>query len=574
MKKTYFEQFNAQAVQLFEEVRNTLRKSGDSSLISKSQMIPTSLYSKDKRINVVFAGQYSAGKSTLLKILTGKDLAIGGGITTATCQSFNWQGINVTDTPGIHTQNRPDHDKITYEQLAKADLIVFVVTAEGFSDHLANHFRKLINEKGKGHEMMLVVNKMDRTAKGNTTEQQDVLINKDILPVINPYSVEDMYTSFICTDWYNQAFTPKYAKFQDKLLAKSGLPVFIDNLNRFIADRGLLGSSTTSLYEVEKMLADIVSNMKTGDAIVDGTIHMLNEKRRIFEESKVRIKDKVGNAVQKKSHQVQLWGSEIANKLTSSQKQNETNQMLKEKQDAVDETTTKLTAEIEGILKVEAGTLQKKFKELSESEFARDLKLTMDERVKSVHISEDTRRNMEKTSNYLKDFGTKIATMSVGKNPGNGFMSIFKTSTYSGSQLHETVLKVGHLFGHKFQPWQAVRWTKNIANGSRVLGVVGSVLSVGLQIYNDKQEDKIENQLAEGRNEIRSCFRDASNVIEMEYDKATDTWIEKNITPHVQQIDKDIAEIYSNIKSTNDLYIKLNNLLQRTRAMISDIQNA
>lgn len=574
MKKTYFEQFNAQAVQLFEEVRNTLRKSGDSSLISKSQMIPTSLYSKDKRINVVFAGQYSAGKSTLLKILTGEDLAIGGGITTATCQSFNWQGINVTDTPGIHTQNRPDHDKITYEQLAKADLIVFVVTAEGFSDHLANHFRKLINEKGKGHEMMLVVNKMDRTAKGNTTEQQDVLINKDILPVINPYSVEDMYTSFICTDWYNQAFTPKYAKFQDKLLAKSGLPVFIDNLNRFIADRGLLGSSTTSLYEVEKMLADIVSNMKTGDAIVDGTIHMLNEKRRIFEESKVRIKDKVGNAVQKKSHQVQLWGSEIANKLTSSQKQNETNQMLKEKQDAVDETTTKLTAEIEGILKVEAGTLQKKFKELSESEFARDLKLTMDERVKSVHISEDTRRNMEKTSNYLKDFGTKIATMSVGKNPGNGFMSIFKTSTYSGSQLHETVLKVGHLFGHKFQPWQAVRWTKNIANGSRVLGVVGSVLSVGLQIYNDKQEDKIENQLAEGRNEIRSCFRDASNVIEMEYDKATDTWIEKNITPHVQQIDKDIAEIYSNIKSTNDLYIKLNNLLQRTRAMISDIQNA
>ena len=574
MKKTYFEQFNAQAVQLFEEVRNTLRKSGDSSLISKSQMIPTSLYSKDKRINVVFAGQYSAGKSTLLKILTGKDLAIGGGITTATCQSFNWQGINVTDTPGIHTQNRPDHDKITYEQLAKADLIVFVVTAEGFSDHLANHFRKLINEKGKGHEMMLVVNKMDRTAKGNTTEQQDVLINKDILPVINPYSVEDMYTSFICTDWYNQAFTPKYAKFQDKLLAKSGLPVFIDNLNRFIADRGLLGSSTTSLYEVEKMLADIVSNMKTGDAIVDGTIHMLNEKRRIFEESKVRIKDKVGNAVQKRSHQVQLWGSEIANKLTSSQKQNETNQMLKEKQDAVDETTTKLTAEIEGILKVEAGTLQKKFKELSESEFARDLKLTMDERVKSVHISEDTRRNMEKTSNYVKDFGTKIATMSVGKNPGNGFMSIFKTSTYSGSQLHETVLKVGHLFGHKFQPWQAVRWTKNIANGSRVLGVVGSVLSVGLQIYNDKQEDKIENQLAEGRNEIRSCFRDASNVIEMEYDKATDTWIEKNITPHVQQIDKDIAEIYSNIKSTNDLYIKLNNLLQRTRAMISDIQNA
>jgi predicted nucleic acid-binding Zn-ribbon protein len=104
--------------------------------------------------------------------------------------------------------------------------------------------------------------------------------------------------------------------------------------------------------------------------------------------------------------------------------------------------------------------------------------------------------------------------------------------------------------------------------------VVGSVLSVGLQIYNDKQEDKMEAQLSEGRNEIRSCFRDASNVIELEYDKATDTWIEKNINPHIKQIDHDIEEINNNIDTANEHYVKLSNLLQRVRKLISNIQTA
>ena len=574
MQKTYFEKYNSEAQELFKEIKDVLHNSENPEMKSKASQIPSSLYSDNKKINVVFAGQYSAGKSSLLSILTGKKLAVGGGITTAECQSFDWQGVHVTDTPGIHTQNRPDHDEITYKEISKADLIVFVLTSEGFSSHLAEHFRKLINEKGKGHEMMLVVNKMDRTAGGNTPEQQNVLIKKDIEPVIAPYSVDDMYTTFICSNWYMQAFTPKYEKYQEKLIGKSGMQNLIDNLNRFISDKGLLGSMTTSLYETEKILTDIVSSMKTGDVIVDGTIHMLNEKRRILEESKSRIKEKVSMAVRDNSYKVQSWGNEIANKLTSTQKQDETNKMLAEKQAAVDLSTEALTAEVEKILNLEAKSLQKKVEDLSQTEFARDLQTAMENRIKSLNISDNTRRNMEKASSYMKDIGTRIASMSVGRNAGNGFYSIFKTSTYSGSKLHDAVLTIGHFFGHKFEPWQAVRWTKNIANGSRVLSVVGSVLSVGLQIYNDKQEDKMEAQLAEGRNEIRSCFRDASNVIELEYDKATDTWIEKNINPHIKQIDHDIEEINKNIDTTNEHYVKLSNLLQRVRKLISNIQTA
>ena len=66
-------------------------------------------------IKLVFAGQYSAGKSSILKMLTERtDIAIGADITTQQAHTYDWNGIEVVDTPGIHTQLRPDHDEISY----------------------------------------------------------------------------------------------------------------------------------------------------------------------------------------------------------------------------------------------------------------------------------------------------------------------------------------------------------------------------------------------------------------------------------------------------------------------------
>ena len=101
-------------------------------------------------IRLVFAGQYSAGKSSILKMLTGReDIAIDAGITTQETHSYNWDGIEIVDTPGIHTQLRPDHDQISYEAIASADMLVFVITNELFDSYIADHFRKLAIDKDK-----------------------------------------------------------------------------------------------------------------------------------------------------------------------------------------------------------------------------------------------------------------------------------------------------------------------------------------------------------------------------------------------------------------------------------------
>jgi hypothetical protein len=79
-------------------------------------------------LTVAFVGQYSAGKSTIISALTGRrDIHIDADIATDKTAPYDWNGIRVIDTPGLFT-DRHDHDEITYEAIAKADLLVFCLT--------------------------------------------------------------------------------------------------------------------------------------------------------------------------------------------------------------------------------------------------------------------------------------------------------------------------------------------------------------------------------------------------------------------------------------------------------------
>ena len=153
-------------------------------------------------IRLVFAGQYSAGKSSILRMLTGRtDIAVGAGITTQKAHTYEWNGMEVVDTPGIHTELRPDHDEISYAAIASADMLVFVVTNELFDSHLAEHFRKLAIDRDKAGEMILVVNKMERTSEGNTVGQQQV-IREDLRKVLEPYTPEQLNLCFLDAESY------------------------------------------------------------------------------------------------------------------------------------------------------------------------------------------------------------------------------------------------------------------------------------------------------------------------------------------------------------------------------------
>ena len=104
--------------------------------------------------------QRIAGKSTIVSALTGKkDISIDADVCTDTVTGYDWEGVQLLDTPGVHA-GYTDYDETTYQTIDKADLLVFVITGELFDDLMGEQFRDLAFIRDIAAEILLVVNKM------------------------------------------------------------------------------------------------------------------------------------------------------------------------------------------------------------------------------------------------------------------------------------------------------------------------------------------------------------------------------------------------------------------------------
>ena len=243
---------------LLGRVASTIETAPSDQVRSLLTRLPRNVVPEDGAVRIVFAGQYSAGKSSLLKVMTGnEDIEVGASITTQETHEYDWNGVSIVDTPGVHTELRPDHDAVTYEAISGADLLVFVVTNELFDSHLASHFRKLAIDRDKAHEMLLVVNKMRRCAGGNTPAAQEV-VREDLRRVLAPFTPEQLRLSFIDAEAALEAASEADGDVAGILARKSGFNAFLHEFNEFVRDKGLAGRYTTSLYTIEQVLQEDV----------------------------------------------------------------------------------------------------------------------------------------------------------------------------------------------------------------------------------------------------------------------------------------------------------------------------
>ena len=222
MEEFQLSKFTNEGAQLLRGVTEEFNRLG-----IDSSRLPKTFPDDSGKIKLVFVGQYSAGKSSIIKMLTGEDVAIGAAITTQDSTPYEWNGLEIVDTPGIHTELRPDHDEITYDQINHAALLIFVITNEGFSQRMGDHFRELAIEQKRAANMVLVVNKMDRT-------------HEDLKKVTEPHDPKELYLSFVDTASYFKAMEETDERRKNRRMERSGREAFIANLNHFVAEKGVL----------------------------------------------------------------------------------------------------------------------------------------------------------------------------------------------------------------------------------------------------------------------------------------------------------------------------------------------
>ena len=89
------------------------------------------LHERQKDFSIIIYGRTMAGKSTLMEILThgnGESIGKGAQRTTLDVRDYYWQGLRITDVPGVCSFGGEEDDKLAFEAARSADLILFLLT--------------------------------------------------------------------------------------------------------------------------------------------------------------------------------------------------------------------------------------------------------------------------------------------------------------------------------------------------------------------------------------------------------------------------------------------------------------
>ena len=152
---------------ILSDLRTSLVRFG----ASDDNMAPLerSIEQLDELFLLVVVGEFNAGKSAFINALAGQRV-VEEGVTPTTAQAtpVRIDDINIVDTPGTNAIIR-EHERITSDFVPRADLVLFVTSADRPFTETERQFLERIRDWGK--KIVVVINKIDILGGENEIEE-------------------------------------------------------------------------------------------------------------------------------------------------------------------------------------------------------------------------------------------------------------------------------------------------------------------------------------------------------------------------------------------------------------------
>ena len=562
MAEFQLEEFAQRGSQLLARTRGVFDRYRD--LIDKISTLPPTMQPSDGAVKLVFVGQYSSGKSSLIKMLSGIDTKIGAAITTDKATAYPWGDLEIVDTPGIETGLRADHDERAYYEIDHAALLIFVVTNEGFDDYMGNHFRKLAVDQKRGRNMVLVVNKMDRAPLGNVPEQQKVIAD-DLRKVIAPYSTDDLYLSFVAAEMYLEGLDEDDPELRDIYFEQSGHDRFVENLNAFVASRGVLSKVQAPLETLRKAITNVIgdSGKMIDDTDLDAVEEILRRKRQEINEGKRRIGNTIERLAGTCANKIRAEGSTLASEIEPGLSEEELNRKLESAQQRSDDYINECQRAIVEQIRLVCEGVDKNLGEIDRSQLAVKVrqKLSIPEHFDGSRDS--LKIDMDAISAVQKAATTAKAASKMGA-----------TLPMLGEIKFASVVKdVGHMLGMKFAPWGAVNLVKGASKALGYIGMAITAYQILDKIFGTDKEQEMRDNLLKAKNSVRDDFNDGAHRVQSSLVDWAMTSMEQLTAPIISEVE----QTYNDFKARKSRLKELNNELQPilvdVDALMNDVQS-
>ena len=574
---------------------DVLESSDDEKVRALVSDVPTMREPKDgneKRgaaLTVGFVGQYNAGKSTIISALTGKrDIPIDADICTDKVTAYDWEGIRLLDTPGIHA-GYLDHDAVTYRAIDHADLLVFVITNELFDDIMGMHFRSLAFDRDKAQETLLVVNKMGQDPGSATVKRPD------LERVMNPLSLDDFRTTFIDALSFIEAMDEVESDDRAELLEIAAFDGFVSALNSFVQDRGLMGRLTTPMFGIRAVARQGEAYLAVDMPEERAALELLHRKRGLFLSSRVRLRGTLSGRVAAAASDLVAYGDEVAEMIEPGSTEASVHSHLEQAQRRAEERCSQLEKDAKSAVEMELSDLHRQLEALQNGVLARELRGQVDAALTRTAPSSDVEERSEiewqlpeetvlsdwpsdwpsrlkGIGDVAKSLGGRAADLTAGRFANSA--RVGSATAARGSQGHRIVYDVGKFFGVKFKPWGAVKIARAMGNAGRIISAVGGVLAVGAQVVEDRQQEKHRRQLRDARDSMRSVFRKSVRAYEEAFWSRFDELEEDFYEDEISTLDGIVSILVGQRGARTRTAEALGALREETTQLIEEVQGA
>ena len=332
-------------------------------------------------------------------------------------------------------------------------------------------------------------------------------------------------------------------------------------------DKEIPSKLTTDLYVIDDCLERAIKELqpKSSDTDIDALEESFLQQRHLLIEARGRMQQEVKDIYTTAASKLRDYGLDAANLLVDGCKQDEVEQELQKYVRLADDEIERCQEEAAVVIDARLNEMGQQLDVIENSEFSRNLKSHLSGKFDG--LPEGIKRVLTNACPGFQKAGQAVLNNAYKAGAEGGL----KLTNFSGSTVHQMVLKVGHSLNFKFNPWQAIKITKGIAIGGQVLSALGVGLSVFMQVKADQDEDRIRADLRNNRQNVRSQFNVAANELE-DYARQ---YIKDNV---YRPLENSIAVIDGNIQEIRDTRADrsascrtLENLQRECRYLIQDI---
>ena len=262
-----------------------------------------------EKFSVTLFGRTMAGKSTLMEVLTegdGSAIGMGAQRTTRDIRRYEWNGLAVTDVPGIGAFEGEEDTRLAFDAAKTADLIVFLLTDDAPQAVEADCFRQV---KDLGKPVIIIMNVKVSVDSGKSMK----LIERDMNRAFDDERIEEIRKQFcrfaepFGQDWNNVPFVATHLKaaYEAVKSAKAGdteQEEFWTRISRIDDLKSLICEEVRvrGKYIRVKTFADIIANpmiealseLDLQSRMNESQGKVVSDKKRVLEKRKaVFVKD-------------------------------------------------------------------------------------------------------------------------------------------------------------------------------------------------------------------------------------------------------------------------------------------